>query len=138
MSEKLNDNFLEELEKSDFDIEKIPKNSIGDSVLLSFSEDDSNNKMIIFAMSIYSLKVECIEEVLGKTFEDELVKDMLTLMASFSAKIYGKRSQRQAGNSFRDLFKFAAFLQFGYFRFKLIKHPFQCAFSSFRGNHVLR
>jgi predicted site-specific integrase-resolvase len=32
--------------------------------------------------------------VLGKTFEDELVKDMLTLMASFSAKIYGKRSHQ--------------------------------------------
>lgn len=42
----------------------------------------------------HGVKVECIEEVLGKTFEDELVKDMLTLMASFSAKIYGKRSHQ--------------------------------------------
>lgn len=33
-----------------------------------------------------------VEAVLGQSFEAELVKDMLTLMASFSAKIYGKRS----------------------------------------------
>lgn len=30
--------------------------------------------------------------MLGKSYEDELVEDILTLMASFSAKIYGKRS----------------------------------------------
>jgi predicted site-specific integrase-resolvase len=33
-----------------------------------------------------------MEEVLGKKYEDELVEDMLTLMSSFSNKIYGKRS----------------------------------------------
>jgi predicted site-specific integrase-resolvase len=40
----------------------------------------------------HGVSVECIEAVLGQSFEAELVKDMLTLMASFSAKIYGKRS----------------------------------------------
>lgn len=85
MSEKLNDNFLEELEKSDFDIEKIPKNSIGDSVLLSFSEDDSNNKMIIFAMSIYSLKVECIE---GKPQRRDLRRVIEAVQDYFTHKYY--------------------------------------------------
>jgi predicted site-specific integrase-resolvase len=32
------------------------------------------------------------EETLPKTYEAELIEDMLSLMASFSAKIYGKRS----------------------------------------------
>lgn len=37
------------------------------------------------------MAIECLEERLPKSFEDELVDDMLTLMASFSSKIYGKR-----------------------------------------------
>lgn len=53
-----------------------------------------NYKLVEVLFSSHGVKVECIEEVLGKTFEDELVKDMLTLMASFSAKIYGKRSHQ--------------------------------------------
>jgi excisionase family DNA binding protein len=40
----------------------------------------------------YNVKIEWMEEVLGKRYEDELVEDMLTLMSSFSNKIYGKRS----------------------------------------------
>ena len=39
----------------------------------------------------YGVVIECVEDKLPKSFEDELVDDMLTLMASFSAKIYGKR-----------------------------------------------
>ena len=31
---------------------------------------------------------------MGKGFEQELVEDILYLMASFSAKIYGKRSSQ--------------------------------------------
>ena len=53
-----------------------------------------NYKLIELLFTSHGVQVECIEEVLGKTFEDELVKDMLTLMASFSAKIYGKRSHQ--------------------------------------------
>ncbi len=33
-----------------------------------------------------------MESVLPKSYEAELVEDILSLMASFSAKIYGKRS----------------------------------------------
>lgn len=32
------------------------------------------------------------EKVMSEGFEQELVKDMITLMSSFSAKIYGRRS----------------------------------------------
>lgn len=39
----------------------------------------------------YGVEIKCVENKLPKSFEDELVDDMLTLMASFSAKIYGKR-----------------------------------------------
>ena len=40
----------------------------------------------------YGVAIEYVEETLPKAFEAELVEDMLSLMASFSAKIYGKRS----------------------------------------------
>ena len=42
--------------------------------------------------SVFGITVEFVEEVLPKTFENELVEDMISLMSSFSAKIYGKRS----------------------------------------------
>lgn len=35
---------------------------------------------------------EYMKETLPKTYEAELVEDMLSLMSSFSARIYGKRS----------------------------------------------
>lgn len=41
----------------------------------------------------HGVEIEWVSEVLGnKTYEQELVEDMLTLMSSFSNKIYGKRS----------------------------------------------
>lgn len=40
----------------------------------------------------HQVKIEWMEDVLGKSYEQELVEDMLTLMSSFSNKIYGKRS----------------------------------------------
>ena len=42
----------------------------------------------------YGVKIELADEILGKGFEKELVEDILSLMASFSAKIYGKRSSQ--------------------------------------------
>ncbi len=42
----------------------------------------------------YGVKIELVEEILGKGYETELVEDILSLMASFSAKIYGKRSSQ--------------------------------------------
>lgn len=39
-----------------------------------------------------AVAVEWCEEVLPKSYEAELVEDMLSLLSSFSAKIYGRRS----------------------------------------------
>lgn len=40
----------------------------------------------------HGVVIEWVNEVLGKSYEDELVGDILALMASFSARIYGRRS----------------------------------------------
>ena len=40
----------------------------------------------------YQVEIECVEVKMNKDFHQELVEDMLSLMSSFSAKIYGKRS----------------------------------------------
>ena len=40
----------------------------------------------------HGVEIEWIDDVLPKSYEAELVEDMLSLMATFSAKIYGKRS----------------------------------------------
>lgn len=42
----------------------------------------------------HGARVEIIHEILGKSYEEELVEDILSLMASFSAKIYGRRSAK--------------------------------------------
>jgi len=40
----------------------------------------------------HGVQVEWLENVLPKSYEAELVEDMVSLMSSFSAKVYGKRS----------------------------------------------
>lgn len=40
----------------------------------------------------HGVAVEWLEDVLPKSYEAELVEDMVSLMASFSARVYGKRS----------------------------------------------
>jgi len=42
--------------------------------------------------SSHGVMIECTEDKREKTYEQELVDDMISLMSSFSAKIYGKRS----------------------------------------------
>lgn len=49
---------------------------------------------LISYFNSFDVKIEWTEEVLGKTYEQELVEDILSLMASFSAKIYGRRSHQ--------------------------------------------
>ena len=49
---------------------------------------------LVFYFQSYGVKIEMVESVMGKGFEQELVEDILSLMASFSAKIYGKRSSQ--------------------------------------------
>jgi len=57
--------------------------------------------------SSYGVEVEVVQEVLPKSFENELVEDMLSLLSSFSSRIYGKRSaerrkQKKAENDKAD------------------------------------
>ena len=40
----------------------------------------------------HNVQIIWTNEVLGKSYEQELVEDILSLMASFSAKIYSKRA----------------------------------------------
>ena len=40
----------------------------------------------------HGVVIEWVEETLSKSYEEDLVEDILSLMASFSARIYGKRS----------------------------------------------
>lgn len=47
---------------------------------------------LISYFNSHGVRVEWCEEVLGQTYEQELVADILALMSSFSAKIYRKRS----------------------------------------------
>lgn len=47
----------------------------------------------------YGVRIEWSEEILGQSYEQELVSDILSLMASFSAKIYGRRSSENRKKS---------------------------------------
>lgn len=49
-------------------------------------------QFLVDLFATHGVTIEWIDEVLGKTYKEELVEDILTLMSSFSAKIYGKRS----------------------------------------------
>ena len=42
----------------------------------------------------FSVDVEVIDVELNKTFEEELISDIVSLMASFSARLYGKRGSK--------------------------------------------
>jgi len=53
-----------------------------------------NYKMYEFFFRQLGVEVVCVEHILPKSFEAELVEDMLALIAAFSAKIYGKRSHQ--------------------------------------------
>ena len=44
----------------------------------------------------HGVEIEWAENVLPKSYEAELVEDMISLMSSFSARIYGKRSAENA------------------------------------------
>ncbi len=51
-----------------------------------------NFKVYLRFFNSHNVEVEWVEEVLPKSYEAELVEDMLSLLSSFSARIYGKRS----------------------------------------------
>jgi predicted site-specific integrase-resolvase len=43
---------------------------------------------------ITGVEIICVEEALPKSFENELVEDMLSLLSVFTAKLHGKRSSK--------------------------------------------
>lgn len=51
-----------------------------------------NKNILIQYFKSHNVIVEWVSETLPQSFESELVEDMLSLIASFSSKIYGKRS----------------------------------------------
>jgi putative resolvase len=58
-------------------------------------KDRLSRFMVEFLVSYFAshnVEIEWMSEILGTTYEQELVSDILSLMSSFSAKIYGKRS----------------------------------------------
>ena len=42
--------------------------------------------------SSHGVTIEWVEEILPKSYEAELVEDIISLMTSMSAKVYGRRS----------------------------------------------
>jgi predicted site-specific integrase-resolvase len=49
-------------------------------------------EFLIAYFGSHGVEIEWMSEILGVSYEQELVSDILSLMSSFSAKIYGKRS----------------------------------------------
>lgn len=47
----------------------------------------------------FGTELEILEIELNKTFEEELCSDMISLMSSFSARLYGKRSSKNKKNN---------------------------------------
>lgn len=47
---------------------------------------------LVVYFASHGVTIEWVQETLGKSYEEELVEDILTLMSSFSSRIYGRRS----------------------------------------------
>lgn len=57
-----------------------------------------NYNVFEFFINSYGVTIDCVESVLPQSFENELVTDILTIMSSYSAKIYGRRSHKNKKN----------------------------------------
>ena len=42
----------------------------------------------------YGVEIECVEQTLPKSFEAELVEDVMSLMTSFTAKLHSRRKRQ--------------------------------------------
>lgn len=51
-----------------------------------------NFNLLYMFFNSHEVEVEWVEESLPRSYEDELVEDLISIMSSFSAKIYGWRS----------------------------------------------
>ena len=50
--------------------------------------------MVLDCIKLNRVEIICVEEALPKSFENELVEDMLSLLSVFTAKLHGKRSSK--------------------------------------------
>ena len=57
-----------------------------------------NFEILKVLLKSHGVEIEVIDIELNKTFEEELVSDIISLMSSFSARLYGKRSSRNKNN----------------------------------------
>ena len=57
-----------------------------------------NFNMFVTFFNALGVEVICTEETLSKSFENELVEDMLSIITVFSAKIYGRRGKKKIIN----------------------------------------
>lgn len=48
--------------------------------------------MFVEFFNSHGVEIEWVEDVLPKSFEAELVEDMMSLISSFSSRVYGRRS----------------------------------------------
>lgn len=53
-----------------------------------------NFNLVKLYFESHGVEVEVMQETLPKSYETELIEDMLSLIASFSSRIYGKRSAK--------------------------------------------
>lgn len=54
----------------------------------------NNSTTVYSGYKGFGVELEVIDVELNKTFEEELVSDIVSLMASFSARLYGKRGSK--------------------------------------------
>ena len=52
-----------------------------------------NYELLVEYFESHGVKIEFLDNVLGTSFESDLVKDILSIIMMFSAKLYGKRSK---------------------------------------------
>jgi len=64
-----------------------------------------NYNFLVEYFKSHGVVVEYVEEVLEESFEADLVKDMLSLITVFSAKLYGQRSKKNRKKSIKERYK---------------------------------
>ena len=52
------------------------------------------HELIFHLCTLFGVKVRLVDEAISISFEEELTKDVITLMTVFSARLYGRRSHR--------------------------------------------
>lgn len=57
-----------------------------------------NSRILIRFLQSHGCEVEWINEVLPKSYEAEIVEDMMSLIASFSAKVYGRERRKKTAS----------------------------------------